>query len=193
MVISTICDFLRTHLGKYMPFIFGVQTHSFWVKLANALEACQINVDIIFTSISLGIFNIKKHKIPDNYIIVLAKYCIFKCKCQQEITMLTTLKNHFKETINIEKRIAYMKGKVELHNAHWNQCLQQLEVALYILAFYLLFLSLVFLFIKNVLSFVIVPGKLVKKRNHEIMYKYNSFVKLYCLFDCICYIMYFAL
>ena len=122
MVNSTLCDFCG-HTAENICHLFWEceHTQAFWVKLSNALEACHINVDINFTNISLGILNIKQHKIPVNYIIVLAKYFIFKCKCQQEKPNFNHFKNYFKEKINIEKHIAYRKGKAEMHNAYWNQ------------------------------------------------------------------------
>ena len=74
MVNSTLCDFCG-HTSENICHLFWEceQTQAFSVKLLNALEACHINVDINFTSISLGILNIKQHMIPVNNIIVLAK------------------------------------------------------------------------------------------------------------------------
>ena len=79
-----------------------------------------INIDINFQNISLGIPKLRLHKTPINYILMTAKYFLFKWKCVKEIPNVTFFRNYLKEKIQVEKHIAQRKGKLGIHNAIWN-------------------------------------------------------------------------
>ena len=121
LVNSTLCDFCG-QVPENIRHLFWECQHvqTFWVNLSNAFNVCNINVDINFLNISLGMPALKQHKTPINYILMLAKYFIFRCKCQQEKPNLNHFKNYFKDKINIEKHIAIRKGKIDIHHAKWN-------------------------------------------------------------------------
>ena len=121
LVNSTLCDFCG-QATESIKHLFWECHHSqaLWANLRNALNTCNIPVDINILNISLGMPTLKQHKTPINYIFLLAKYYIFRCKCTQEKPWFSHFKNYFKEKLAIEKHIAMRKGQLDLHNAKWN-------------------------------------------------------------------------
>ena len=151
MVNSTLCDFCG-HTSENICHLFWEceHTQACWVKLSNALEACNINVDNNFTSISLGILNIKQHTIPVTYIIVLAKYFIFKCKCQQEKPNLNHFKNYFKEKLisRNTQHTGKAKQKCIMYTGTNFKCLQLKLLYMFLLYIFFFYLWFLFFFIK---------------------------------------------
>jgi len=121
LVTSTLCDFCGLVPENTRHLFWECQhVQTFWANLSNVFSICNINVDINFLNISLGMPNIKQHKTPINYILMLAKYYIFRCKCLQEKPIFCHFKNYFKYKLNIEKHIAIRKGKIDIYHAKWN-------------------------------------------------------------------------
>ena len=118
---STLCDFCSMapdnikHLFWECPF-----SQQIWQSLQNYIRTKNIQTNIDFKSISLGIPNLRKHKLALNYIILCTKYFIFKCKCNNETPNFLHLKHYLKRKINIEKTISIRKGKLLTHLQKWN-------------------------------------------------------------------------
>ena len=122
IVSSTLCDFC----GQYPESVRHVfweceYAQTLWTHLSNTLISLNINIDINFQNISLGIPKLKQHKTPINFILMTAKYFIFKCKCLKETPNINYFRNYLKEKIRVEKHIAQRKGKLDIHNAKWNK------------------------------------------------------------------------
>ena len=121
LVNSSLCDFCGQSPEDIYHLFWGCHySQIFWVSLANILSTCNIDVDINFANIALGIPALKQNKTPINYSLLLAKYYLFRCKCRQERLVYNHFKDYLKEKINVEKHIAIRKGKLDLHNAKWS-------------------------------------------------------------------------
>ncbi len=66
----------------------------------------------------------KKKTILISFIILLAKYFIFKCKYESIHPTIEHFNAYLKQTINIEKTIASMRDKLDKFYSKWNDFIQ---------------------------------------------------------------------
>ncbi len=69
-----------------------------------------VNYDVNFLNISFGINENKIGAKQFNFIILLAKYFIFKCKYEKRDIMFESFINYLKNRIEIEQEIATNKN-----------------------------------------------------------------------------------
>merc|ERR1712226_1810473 len=91
-----------------------------WRNITNIFRQNNINIVLNFRKISLGILNQNYYYTPLNYIILLAKCFIFRCKRLKETPHFNHFKYYMHEQCRIEKHIAQRKGKISVHNAKWD-------------------------------------------------------------------------
>ena len=86
-----------------------------------------MSITFSFHTISLGLMENTKLLInkTKNYIIILAKYYIFRCKYATEIPNFNAFKMYLFRKINIEKHIAQSKDKLHIHNIKWEPFLER--------------------------------------------------------------------
>ena len=125
IVNSTLCEFCNQSTETVRHLFWDCHVaQSFWSDLNTSFKAINIIVDINFTNISFGILNLNQHRSAINFIVLHAKYFIFKCKCLQQRPTLQHFKNSIKSNIDIERIIAQRKGKYETHCRKWNPFIQ---------------------------------------------------------------------
>ena len=115
LVNSTLCEFCCQNTETVIHLFWECQyAQHIWTNIQNILTENSISVRLNFESISLGLPEQKQYKTPVNYIILLAKYYIFSCKCLKDKPNFNHFKNYMLDKINAEKHIAQRKDKAEL-------------------------------------------------------------------------------
>ena len=99
-----------------------VQT--FWTEIQNYLQR-KLSKSIVFTLQTISFCNVLIKSDEDsliiNYITLLAKYFIFKNKCNKSVPTLEAFKNYLLERKKIEENIAFFKGKVNFCATKWQK------------------------------------------------------------------------
>ena len=99
-----------------------LHVQQFWAEIANFLK--DYNVDITFNLITIcfGITQqINKPNIQvKNFVTLLAKYFIFRSKCQKIPLSSIHFKSYLKQKLRIEKQIHLMKDKLAQFEIKWN-------------------------------------------------------------------------
>ncbi len=85
-----------------------------------------IETDLTYETISFCITKIKSKQksILTSFIIMLAKYFIFKCKYNETLPTLDHFKLYLRKTIKIEETIAMLRNNLEGFNLKWNGYVQ---------------------------------------------------------------------
>ena len=99
--VQTFWEYIRQFILDKMPLI-----RHFYLNY-ESISLCNIN--LINTNVSQCI----------NFIVLLAKYFIFKCKYQNDLPNGIVFKQYFIRYLHIEKTIAYIKDKSEVHERKW--------------------------------------------------------------------------
>lgn len=126
LVPSNLCDFCFmsidsiTHMFWECPII-----QAFWRDVECDLERkLSTNIDlnlenILFCNRQNHEQNSRYKSFIINYIILSAKYFIFKCKCNSDNPNLAKFKHVIKTNEKIEETIALTKNKMYQHNRKW--------------------------------------------------------------------------
>nr|XP_054755365.1 uncharacterized protein LOC129261325 [Lytechinus pictus] len=116
---SPLCNFCKTepqtliHLFCLCPIVSKFWTEvNTWLNFHNISYHKFSNIDICF-----GVPSKFQHL--SNTIILFAKYFIFRTKCQEGQLSLAIFINELKFVENVEKFIAFKKGKEMLHYKKW--------------------------------------------------------------------------
>lgn len=125
IVASQLCDFCTMHNDSNFHMFWECHLiQDFWIKITDFLRTilrtnnlAQLNYEYI----SLCNFNHNNivYEMNINYIILLAKYFIFKCKCEKNIPTGVQFVAYFKHKIKIEETIALFKNKQNTFNVKW--------------------------------------------------------------------------
>ena len=117
---SSLCDFCSMHVETNKHLFWECQcSRAFWTELEIFLSEKQINVRLDYTIISFGYTEWSSSSYLLNFIIIYAKYFIFKNKYSNSIPVLSNFKNYLKYIKNVENVIASSKGKLTQHNEKW--------------------------------------------------------------------------
>ncbi len=118
---SELCDFCNMHVETQEHLFWECQhAQNFWTKLNSFLREREVNITWNLENISFGI---KPKTVIDssiNYIILLGKIYIFKMKYQNCIPNIENFKYYLQTKINIEKEIAFLKNKLDVHQTKWS-------------------------------------------------------------------------
>jgi exonuclease III len=120
---SQLCDFcaMAPETTKHM-FWECQHTQTFWRDLQNYLNRKGIITNsLCYTTISIGVTDRADNTLYAilNFVIILAKYFIFKNKYTNTIPSLETFIPFLNHRISIEGITANLKNKQEQHNAKW--------------------------------------------------------------------------
>ena len=120
-IISTsLCDFCTMHVETNKHLFWECQcSRAFWTDLEVFLNEKQITVRLDYTIISFGYIEWSSNSYLLNFIIIYAKYFIFKNKYSNSIPLFAHFKNYLKYIEKVEKAIASAKDKLTLHNEKW--------------------------------------------------------------------------
>ena len=121
LVNSTLCDFCnQASESRYHLFWECSHVQELWRQISNIFLTNNITIQLSYETISFGTLTQRKYTTPINYIILLAKYYIFRSKCLKENLTFTHFKRYLIDKIRTEQHIAQRKGKLQLHEARWN-------------------------------------------------------------------------
>ena len=120
---SALCDFCEMEIETINHLFWEcLHVQQFWAEIANFLK--DYNVDITFNLITIcfGITQqINKPNIQvKNFVTLLAKYFIFRSKCQKIPLSSIHFKSYLKQKLKIEKQIHLMKDKLAQFEIKWN-------------------------------------------------------------------------
>ena len=117
---SNLCDLCNRNI-ETVKHLFWECEHSqhFWSQLKTFLSEQNINIDMNYKLICFGKQNNKSNEHLVNFIILSAKYFIFKNKYAKTIPNFQCFKNFLYKRIEIEKCIALEKDKLEQHMLKW--------------------------------------------------------------------------
>lgn len=119
---STLCELCNMHT-ETLKHLFWDCSHvqHFWSRLKTYLIDKQIEFNIDYKTVSFGNQSIEHPHIMIDFIILSAKYYIFKSKIEKCVPNCITFIRYLKERQHIEEHIAFMKNKLEAHNRKWNK------------------------------------------------------------------------
>lgn len=84
-------------------------------------EKIQFSLNIDKQTAIFGItFNVRFNK-PMNYILILTRYYIYKCRINNKPLNLLTWRTEVSQFLTIEKMIAIKNGQFEKFNKDWNK------------------------------------------------------------------------
>jgi len=118
---SSLCDFCNMHT-ETLKHLFWECHHiqHFWSRLKTYLCGKNMVFNMDYKVISFGSNKDHSQHILD-FIILLAKYFIFKSKLEKSVPNYMNVIKYLKERKTIEEQIAFMKDKLNTHNKKWNQ------------------------------------------------------------------------
>jgi len=125
LVPSTLCDFCHMHTETDIHVFWDCHPiQKFWMDIQNfiydkleRLENLELNfATISFCNLTIADAN-NSHVI--NFIILLAKYFIFKCKQEKTIPLEEAFVSFFNTRIKLEELIATTQNKLHIFNTRW--------------------------------------------------------------------------
>ena len=117
---SNLCDFCNNSIETVVHLFWECQhSQHFWSQLKTFLTEFNIDIDFNYKIICFGKQNDQNKNVLVNFIIISAKYFIFKNKYAKTIPNFQCFKNFLFKRIEIEKVIAMEKDKLEQHRVKW--------------------------------------------------------------------------
>lgn len=121
---SNLCDFCNMSIDSNKHLFWEcIHTQEFWSEINQLMKnKLNYNTNVNYNTISFcNIQDTPQQKaILVNFIILLAKYFIFKCKCNIILPTINSFNSYLRKTIKIEETIAFMKNKMDIFNLKWN-------------------------------------------------------------------------
>ena len=117
---TSLCDFCTMFVETNKHLFWECQfSRAFWTDLEVFLTEKQLTVRLDYKIISLGYTEWSSSSYLLNFIIIYAKYFIFKNKYSNTIPLFSNFRNYLRYIQNIEHVIATAKDKLTLHNEKW--------------------------------------------------------------------------
>lgn len=117
---TSLCDFCTMYIETNKHLFWECQyTRAFWTDLELFLTEKQIAVRLDYTLISFDYTEWSSFTYVLNFILIYAKYFIFKNKYSNTIPLVPNFKSYFRYIESLEKVIASAKGKLIQHNKKW--------------------------------------------------------------------------
>ena len=127
---SNLCDFCNMNIETLSHLFWECpRVQEFWNNISKLLQSVEININLNFETISLGISENtqnQRHKIG-NFIIIFSKRFLFRTKYLKEIPNYAMFKNCLLKRIKIEKIIAINKDKQNVHDMKWTPFIDKLK------------------------------------------------------------------
>ena len=119
IVNSSLCDFCNGHPETFEHLFWECQyVRSFWTEVHNYCIEHNHPYNISYQLISFGLTNVSKNHLL-NCIILIAKYCIFKCKMTKTNPSIISFLLYLQKIKQIERVIAINKNKLSTHEIKW--------------------------------------------------------------------------
>ena len=117
---SNLCDFCNRNIETVKHLFWECHySQHFWSQLKTFLLGLGIEIELNYKLICFGTFNVLRKQHVLNFIIISAKYFIFKSKYTKTIPSFQEYKVFLYRRIEIEKCIALDKDKLEQHRLKW--------------------------------------------------------------------------
>ena len=118
---TNLCDFCSMFI-ETLDHLFWYCSYSqhFWNEFNTFLIGLNIFIQLNLKTVSFGITDSIKNNSAVNYLLVCAKYFIFINKCLNTTPKFSCFKNYFKRQIEVEKSIAQVNDKLEVHANKWD-------------------------------------------------------------------------
>ena len=127
---SNLCDICNMNIETLSHLFWECpRVQEFWNNISKLLQSVEININLNFETISLGISENtqnQRHKIG-NFIIIFSKRFLFRTKYLKEIPNYAMFKNCLLKRIKIEKIIAINKDKQNVHDMKWTPFIDKLK------------------------------------------------------------------
>ena len=123
IAMSALCDFCTMEIETINHLFWEcLYVQQFWTELSNLLKNCNIDITFSLRTITFGITQrINNPNIQvKNFIILLAKYFIFKSKCQKLPLSFIHFKSYLEQRLKVEKQIYLMKDKLTQFERKWS-------------------------------------------------------------------------
>ena len=123
IAMSALCDFCTMEIETINHLFWEyLYVQQFWTELSNLLKDCNIGITFSLRTITFGITQrINNPNIQvKNFIILLAKYFIFKSKCKKLPLSFIHFKSYLKQRLKVEKQIHLMKDKLTQFGRKWS-------------------------------------------------------------------------
>ena len=125
IVSSSLCDFCNMHEETILHLFWECQiSRDFWNRVEMLLNNKGFNITVNYEKISLGMFSLKNENNIVNYILILAKYFIFRSKYEKIIPNIDKFIKYLYKRQEIEKIIAFKKDKLIVHNEKWSKLME---------------------------------------------------------------------
>ena len=118
---SSLCEFCCRDVETVKHLFWDCHyAQHFWSQLTTFLAESNMTVDFNYKLVCFGKANHQNKEILINFIIISAKYYIFKNKCIKTIPNIVGYKHFLNKRIEIEKCLAFDKDKLEQHRQKWS-------------------------------------------------------------------------
>ena len=124
IVSSSLCEFCNMY-NETLKHLFWECQHirSFWTHFQTFLKSKSIPEKLDFAIVSFGDINKKEKDITKTFLIILAKYYIFKCKYENTLPDISSFIIFTRHHESVERIIATDFGKLDRHIEKWNNLL----------------------------------------------------------------------
>ena len=120
LVNSTLCDFCAMNVETTTHLFWECNvTRAFWAELQQFLHNKDFIINFNLRTISFGLEKRAQDSCILNFLIILAKYYIFRCKYNKNEPEFIAFVQYLKQRKNIEETIAIIKDKTDTHNMKW--------------------------------------------------------------------------
>lgn len=127
---SALCDFCVMEIETVNHLFWEcIHVQHFWRELSHFLSNCNINIPLNLKTVSFGIthkFN-ETDKQVQNFIIVSAKYFIFRNKYQKTVPSFRHYMSFLKNRLKIEKEIYFLKDRLAQFSRKWDNFIMHLH------------------------------------------------------------------
>ena len=106
MTDSPLCTFCKHEIESFEHLFFNCSvTRTFWEAFCSWLGECNVkHQSFTLTDIFFGVFNVGEDFIILNHMILIAKFCIYKCKLNSVNPSLRVCNAKIWEIFCVEKR-----------------------------------------------------------------------------------------
>ena len=119
---TSLCDFCTMYVETNKHLFWECHcTRAFWTDVERFLSEKEITIRLDYKLISIGYTEWSSYSNLLNFILIYAKYFIFKNKYAKTIPMFFNFLHYLKHIENVEKIIASAKDKLRQHNDKWSK------------------------------------------------------------------------
>jgi hypothetical protein len=121
IVNSSLCDLCNMHTETIMHLFWECPvSQAFWSDVSRFLHNNNIEIQLDYKMIALGLISQAKINNITNFILITAKYFLYHCKLNKSKPIMAHFLSEIKQRKQIESIIAKNKNKLATHTAKWS-------------------------------------------------------------------------